>query len=93
MHPGASQNDTVFAFALYVFSSICLCLISTLMVTFGEPAAAGSGVPEVKGYLNGTNYLRFLRPWTGVVKSVAIIFSVSSGLVIGKVGVVIHPTS
>ena len=28
-------------------------LISTLLVNFGEVVAAGSGIPEVKGYLNG----------------------------------------
>ena len=52
--------------------------------------AAGSGIPEVKGYLNGTNYLRFLRIKTGLVKVVGVIFSVSAGLVIGKEGPLIR---
>ena len=40
--------------------SLCYGLISTLLVNGVETVAAGSGIPEVKGYLNGTNYLPVL---------------------------------
>ena len=39
--PGASQKDMTFAFLTYLTTSVGLCLVSTLMVNFGEPAAAG----------------------------------------------------
>ena len=60
------------------------------MVCFGEPCAAGSGIPEVKSYLNGSNYLRFLRAKTGIIKAVGVCFSVCAGLIIGKEGPLIH---
>ena len=70
--------------------SLGFVTISTLLVNFIEPVATGSGIPEVKGYLNGTNYLRLLTLKTAIVKFVGVIFSVSSGLIIGKEGPLIH---
>jgi len=78
------------AYLTYVGISLGLGLVSTCLVNFGETVAAGSGIPEVKGYLNGTNYLRFLKFKTGVIKVVGILFSVSAGLIIGKEGPLIH---
>ena len=38
---------------VFIGISLSFGLCSTLLVNFGETAAAGSGIPEVKGYLNG----------------------------------------
>lgn len=53
-------------------------------------AASASRHPQAKSYLNGTNYLRFLRLKTLIVKAVGVIFSVSAGLAIGKEGPLVH---
>jgi len=70
--------------------ALSFAVVSTLLVNYIEPVAAGSGIPEVKGYLNGSNYVRFLTLKTACVKVCGIICSISSGFVIGKEGPLIH---
>lgn len=65
-------------------------LIAAILVAYIEPAACGSGIPEMKGYLNGANFARAVRLKTLVVKAVGVMFSVSAGLPIGKEGPMVH---
>lgn len=48
--------------------------------------AAGSGIPQVKCYLNGVKVPRVVRVKTLVCKVVGVISSVAGGLLVGKVG-------
>lgn len=50
-----------------------------------EPIAAGSGIPQVKCYLNGVKIPRVVRIKTLIVKSVGVVCSVVGGLAGGKV--------
>ena len=78
--------------AFIILVAICLSLgiSSSLLVELVSPAAAGSGIPEAKAYLNGTNIPGFLELRTLFVKAVGAVFSVSAGLVIGKEGPLVH---
>ena len=78
------------AFGWWLGMSLAYGLVSSVLVVFLSPEAAGSGVPEVKAYLNGTRVPRFLWPACALVKAVGICFSVAAGLVIGKEGPLIH---
>ena len=78
------------AFGWWLGVSLAYGLISSMLVVFLSPEAAGSGVPEIKAYLNGTRVPRFLRPACALVKAVGVCFSVAAGLVIGKEGPLIH---
>ena len=53
-----------------------------------QPVAAGSGIPEIKCYLNGVKIPRVVRIKTLVCKVAGIIAAVSGGLACGKVGTV-----
>jgi chloride channel 6 len=52
--------------------------------------AAGSGIPEIKCYLNGVKVPRVARLKTLVAKAVGVLFSVSGGYLVGKEGPMIH---
>lgn len=47
--------------------------------------AAGSGIPQVKCYLNGVKIPRVVRIKTLLVKVIGVICSVVGGLAVGKV--------
>ena len=84
------EGNVAAAFCWWLGVSLAYGLASSLLVVFLSPEAAGSGVPEVKAYLNGTRVPRFLRPACALVKAVGVCFSVAAGLVIGKEGPLIH---
>ncbi|KAH8868706.1 H(+)/Cl(-) exchange transporter 7 [Schistosoma japonicum] len=73
------------------------CLINSSLtgfaaavVVFLAPVASGSGIPQIKCYLNGLNIPRVMRCLTMVVKGVGVVLAVSGGLAVGKEGPMIH---
>jgi chloride channel 7 len=50
-----------------------------------QPVAAGSGIPQVKCYLNGVKVPRIVRVKTLIVKAFGVTCSVLGGLAVGKV--------
>ena len=67
--------------------------MAALLVVFLEPVARGSGIPEVKCYLNGVKIPRIVRVYTLLTKAVGVLLSVSGGLPVGKEGPMIHAGS
>lgn len=55
------------------------------MLIYLQPVALGSGIPQVKCYLNGVKIPRIVRFKTLVVKTIGVITSVVGGLAGGKV--------
>ncbi|KAB0400131.1 hypothetical protein E2I00_010276, partial [Balaenoptera physalus] len=55
-----------------------------------EPVAAGSGIPEIKCYLNGVKVPGIVRLRTLLCKVFGVLFSVAGGLFVGKEGPMIH---
>ena len=71
------------------FNAALVIVASTVVLTVG-PRAAGSGVPEVKGFLNGVNIHGALAKRTLFAKVVGSALAVSAGLAVGKEGPFIH---
>jgi H+/Cl- antiporter ClcA len=57
---------------------------------FAEPLAAGSGIPEIKCYLNGLDIPNLVSFRTLVCKAIGIVFACSAGLPVGKEGPMVH---
>lgn len=77
------------AFFSYQFMSLFFASISYL-ACYWEPSAIGSGVPEIKAFLNGVDLKHFVKPSLVLAKLVGMCFSVASGLPTGKKGPIIH---
>ncbi|KAH0814874.1 hypothetical protein GEV33_007918 [Tenebrio molitor] len=75
---------------LWVLYNVVPVLIGSALVAYVEPVAAGSGIPQVKCYLNGVKIPRVVRIKTLFVKSVGVVCSVVGGLAGGKEGPMIH---
>ncbi|KAI2661260.1 Chloride transport protein 6 [Labeo rohita] len=67
---------------VFIFVSSVLVLI--------EPVAAGSGIPEIKSYLNGVKIPGIVRLRTYICKVTGVLFAVAGGLFVGKEGPMIH---
>lgn len=74
------------------FCSFCMAcgLLAASCVIWVEPRAKGSGIPEIKTYLNGVSVHRVIAERTLAAKMVGVIFSVAGGLVCGKEGPMVH---
>uniref|UniRef100_A0A8C4TCD5 Chloride channel protein n=1 Tax=Erpetoichthys calabaricus TaxID=27687 RepID=A0A8C4TCD5_ERPCA len=75
---------------LWATLNAAFVLAGSLMVAFIEPVAAGSGIPQIKCYLNGVKIPRVVRLKTLLVKVFGVICSVAGGLAVGKEGPMIH---
>lgn len=77
-------------FLLWVALDVSLVFIATVLVAYGEHVAAGSGIPQIKCYLNGVLVPHVVRMKTLLCKVIGVIFSVAGGLAVGKEGPMIH---
>ncbi|XP_022721869.1 chloride channel protein CLC-d-like isoform X2 [Durio zibethinus] len=75
---------------IYILINLALVFSSVYIITQFAPAAAGSGIPEIKGYLNGIDIPGILLFRTLIGKIFGSIGSVGGGLALGKEGPLVH---
>ncbi|XP_058891354.1 H(+)/Cl(-) exchange transporter 7 isoform X3 [Acipenser ruthenus] len=75
---------------LWAALNAAIVVVGAVMVAFFEPVAAGSGIPQIKCYLNGVKIPHVVRLKTLVIKVFGVISSVAGGLAVGKEGPMIH---
>ncbi|XP_030468779.2 putative chloride channel-like protein CLC-g [Syzygium oleosum] len=78
------------AFLVFSLSNFGLTLFAALITALVSPAATGSGIPEVKAYLNGVDAPGIFTLRTLFVKIIGSISAVSSSLLVGKAGPLVH---
>ncbi|KAJ0734415.1 putative CBS domain, chloride channel, voltage gated, chloride channel, core [Helianthus annuus] len=78
------------AFVAFTGINLVLATCAGFLCAYIAPAAAGSGIPEVKAYLNGIDAHSILAPSTLFVKIFGSILGVAAGFVVGKEGPMVH---
>ncbi|XP_020707477.2 H(+)/Cl(-) exchange transporter 7 [Athalia rosae] len=84
------ENCLWLPYILWLVMNIVPVFIGSFLVAFIEPVAAGSGIPQVKCYLNGVKVPNVVRIKTLTVKIIGVICTVVGGLAGGKEGPMIH---
>lgn len=84
--------STSFWAAFFTFNAISVlyCLVPAFLVVFWAPLGAGAGLDGLKALLNGVQVPGFLAFKTFIVKTYALPFTVSAGLICGRMGPIIH---
>ncbi|CAI5533207.1 unnamed protein product [Closterium sp. Naga37s-1] len=77
-------------FLVLAATNLGLVLVSTCLCNGIAMEAVGSGIPEVKGYLNGVSTPAVLSAKTLLVKALGSIAAVAGGLAVGKEGPLVH---
>lgn len=85
----STSGRAVGALAFVCLSALCLALSASICV-FWSPVAAGSGIPEMKSYLNGVYIPGLLGLQTLVAKSAALVLALGGGILTGKQGPLNH---
>jgi len=78
------------SYGFYVLYSIILSSLAAALTVYIAPGAAGSGIPELIGCLNGVKYPKLLAKRVLVVKVIGVILAVSGTLCLGKEGPLAH---
>ncbi|EXC17565.1 Chloride channel protein CLC-d [Morus notabilis] len=84
------QKSYVAGCLVYILINLALVYSSVSIITQFAPAAAGSGIPEIKSYLNGVDIHGILLFRTLIGKIFGSIGSVGGGLALGKEGPLVH---
>ncbi|XP_050709672.1 H(+)/Cl(-) exchange transporter 7-like [Eriocheir sinensis] len=82
---GVQQEALTLPYPLFVALNIGPALVAAFLGSYVEPVAAGSGILQVKCYLNGAKVSRVVRIKTLMSKAVGVTFSVLGGRAVGKV--------
>lgn len=77
-------------YGFWVGFSICMAFLAAFVTVMIGPYAAGSGVPEVMGLLNGVNYHGAIDVLTLFSKVVGVVLAVVANLCVGKEGPLVH---
>lgn len=90
-HPNSSHRFHFLRspFLVYLLYQTLFALIASAF-SYVEPVSAGSGIPEIKVYLNGVDVPRIMRAKTLACRALGCVFSVASGFPVGMEGPMIH---
>lgn len=86
---GSGKGGNGSAFLTFVLFQTIFALIASFFVWL-EPVSGGSGIPEIKCFLNGIDLPRVVKVRTLICKVVGVTFSVAAGLPVGKEGPMVH---
>ncbi|KAL4241084.1 H(+)/Cl(-) exchange transporter 7 [Mactra antiquata] len=77
-------------FAAWAGFNAMIVMVGAVLTAVFEPVAAGSGIPQIKCFLNGVKIPHVVRVKTLVIKVIGVVSAVAGGLAVGKEGPMIH---
>jgi chloride channel 7 len=83
------EGHLAYAYLRFASTQLFFAALASAFVWI-EPISAGSGIPEVKCYLNGIDLPNVGAPLTLICKVFGVICSVAAGLPVGKEGPMVH---
>ncbi|KAK3765639.1 hypothetical protein RRG08_063676 [Elysia crispata] len=83
-------NCMYYPLLVWLAFNMGLVLVGSILTAYVEPVAAGSGIPQIKCYLNGVIVPHVVRIKTLITKVVGVVCAVAGGLAVGKEGPMIH---
>ncbi|GMH88946.1 hypothetical protein TL16_g11308 [Triparma laevis f. inornata] len=86
----SGSENLLLAFIGFTSWNLGLAVLASILSLSLAPMSLGSGIPEVKAYLNGINIKGFFSSLTFAVKIIGTVLSVSSGLAVGPEGPLVH---
>ena len=86
----AQEGEDASAVSFYMLLAVALALVAALPVALVCPIAGGSGIAEMKVYLNGIHVPGLLRVTTFACKAFSMCLSIPSGMVLGTAGPYVH---
>jgi chloride channel 3/4/5 len=90
MLPEMPMSTAMVDFFSYAFISTAMAVYAAWLCVAISPYAAGSGISEIKVVLGGFVIKRLLGGWTLLAKSIGLMLSVGSGMMVGKEGPCVH---
>jgi chloride channel 7 len=85
----AGSMGGISAFWAFCLTQVAFAAMASIFVWI-EPVSGGSGIPEIKCFLNGIDLPRVVRVKTLLCKVIGVTFSVAAGLPVGKEGPMVH---
>ncbi len=79
----SNNSNPAGAYFSLLFISLLFVLLSATLVAVAAPHARGGGVPYVLAYLSGTNVMEYFSLKIVLVKTLALIFTISAGVTLG----------
>jgi len=80
----------LWAFSTLVAYALPTCLVSAMLVVYVAPHAGGSGIPEIKAYLNGIAMPQAFTAKAFACRSIGLLLVTSAGLFAGTEGPFAH---
>ncbi|XP_064608888.1 H(+)/Cl(-) exchange transporter 7-like [Liolophura sinensis] len=84
------SNCLAVPFILWFVFNAGIVMVGATMTAYAAPVAAGSGISQIKCFLNGVKVPSVVRIKTLICKVLGVVCAVSGGLCVGKEGPMIH---
>jgi len=93
VYQNIAGDNILFKYVVWTSTSVIMIMFASGFVHIVAPQAVGSGIPEMKTILRGVVLKEYLTFRTLLAKIIGLIFTLASGLPLGREGPSVHISS